>query len=147
MTRRAVFLATTVVLTLAGPLPAAAEETPAAPATMANNLKIKFINQEPGDRLGSKLIGTSIQNKANETIGVVADIVLDDSNKIKSYIVSVGGFLGLGTKYVAIDPSVVILSPSKDDVSKTTILIDTDKDQLKAAPEYRYLSEQNAKTK
>ena len=144
---RATLLATTVVLIFGGPLCAVAEETNAAPATMSNNLKIKFIDQNASDRLGSKLIGTSIQNKANESIGAIADIVLDDNNKIKSYIVSVGGFLGIGTKYVAIDPSVVQMSTDKDDKTKTTILIDTDKDQLKAAPEYRYLSEQDKKSK
>jgi sporulation protein YlmC with PRC-barrel domain len=118
---------------------AKAEEASAPPATMSNNLKVKFIDQQTTDRLGSKLIGASITNKADTSIGSIADIVFDEKNTIRAFVVSVGGLLGVGSKYVAVDPSVVIITTDKD---KTKVMIDTDKDQLKAAPEYRYLSEQ-----
>lgn len=131
--------AVAALLVAAGSLAASAEETTAPPATMSNNLKIKFIDQAPTDRLASKLIGTDIRNKADESIGSLSDIVFDENNRVRSYVVSVGGFLGVGSKYVAVDPSVVMMTPDKD---KTKIVIDTDKDQLRAAPEYRYLSEQ-----
>ncbi len=144
---RKLFLATAVALAATASLAGVgyAEGVASPPATMTNNLKVKFIDQQPSDRLASKLIGTDIQNGSKDTIGSVADIVLDENNKVRSYIVSVGGFLGIGSKYVAVDPSVMQISRDKDD--KLTIVIDTDKDQLKAAPEYRYLHDQKNQSK
>jgi uncharacterized protein (DUF362 family) len=63
--------------------------------------------------------------------------VLDEKNTVKSWVVGVGGFLGIGTKYVAIDPSAMKLVRVDDATLKATI--DTNKDQLRAAPEYVYL--------
>ncbi len=131
------------VLVVSGANARADDNRPSAvaspPATMSNNLAVKFIDQKPTDRLGSKLIGASIVNGANATIGTISDIVFDERNTIRAFVVSVGGFLGIGTKYVAVDPSVVKITLEGTD---TKVFIDTDKDQLKAAPEYRYLSEQ-----
>jgi sporulation protein YlmC with PRC-barrel domain len=110
---------------------------PAAPATLANDLRPTFVAQNPTDMVTSKLVGLTIQNGANETIGEIADVVLDEKSTVKSWVVGVGGFLGIGTKYVAIDPSALKLTRTNDTTLKATI--DTNKDQLRAAPEYIYL--------
>ena len=41
----------------------------------------------------------------NQKIGDVTDILFDKNGKIEAYIVSVGGFLGIGAKDVALAPS------------------------------------------
>jgi hypothetical protein len=61
------------------------------------------------------------------------------SDKRKAYIVSVGGFLGMGTRYVAIDPKAVTLTRQDEKTWKATM--NANKDQLRAAPEYKYESE------
>ena len=95
--------------------------------------------QQSGDRLASRLVGLSIQNNGSETIGDIDDIVLTDAGAVKAYVVSVGGFLGMGTKYVAIDPKAVMLARQDEKTWKATM--NATKDQLKAAPEYKYESE------
>jgi sporulation protein YlmC with PRC-barrel domain len=95
--------------------------------------------QQPNDRLASRLVGLSIQNNGSETIGDIDDIVLTDAGAVKAYVVSVGGFLGMGTKYVAIDPEAVMLARQDEKTWKATM--NATKDQLKAAPEYKYESE------
>ncbi len=50
-----------------------------------------------------------------------------------------GGFLGMGTRYVAIDPKAVTLARQDEKNWKATM--NANKDQLKAAPEYKYESE------
>lgn len=110
---------------------------PAAPATLANDLRPTFVAQTPADMVASKLIGLTIQNGAGETIGEIADVVLDEKSTVKSWVVGVGGFLGIGTKYVAIDPSALKLTRADEKTMKASI--DTTKDQLRAAPEYVYL--------
>ncbi|AWN45857.1 photosystem reaction center subunit H [Methylobacterium terrae] len=123
-----------------GPTP-----VPGTPATLANDLRPTFVAQEPSDLVASKLIGQSIQNGANETIGSIADIVLGPDLAVKSYVVGVGGFLGLGTKYVSVAREALKVTRVDDKTLKA--VINTDKDQLRAAPEYVYLGQQPDKAK
>ena len=76
--------------------------------------------QQPGDRLASRLVGLNIQNTADENIGEIYDIILTDAGAVKAYIVSVGGFLGMGTRYVAIDPKAVTLARQDEKNWKNT---------------------------
>jgi hypothetical protein len=57
----------------------------------------------------------------------------------KAYIVSIGGLIGIGAKYVAIDPKAITLTRQDEKTWKATT--NATKDQLKAAPEYKYDSE------
>ncbi|TGD96260.1 PRC-barrel domain-containing protein [Methylobacterium nonmethylotrophicum] len=123
-----------------GPTP-----VPGAPATLANDLRPTFVAQEPTDLVASRLVGQSIVNGANETIGSIADIVLGPDLAVKSYVVGVGGFLGLGTKYVSVAKEALQVSRVDDKTLKA--VINTDKDQLRAAPEYVYLGQQPDKAK
>ncbi|ACA20801.1 PRC-barrel domain protein [Methylobacterium sp. 4-46] len=116
---------------------------PAAPATLDNALRPTFVAQQPDEMVASKLIGLSIRNRADETIGSVADLVLAPDLSVKSYVVGVGGFLGIGTKYVSIARSAVEISRVDDTTLKA--VIDTDRDQLRAAPEYVYLAKADAR--
>jgi sporulation protein YlmC with PRC-barrel domain len=95
--------------------------------------------QQPDDRLASRLVGLNIQNTGNENIGEIYDIILTDAGAVKAYIVSVGGFLGMGTRYVAIDPKAVTLTRQDEKTWKAAM--NANKDQLRAAPEYKYESE------
>ncbi len=115
----------------------------AKPATLSDDLRPKFVAQTPADMVASKLVGLNIVNGAGDTIGQVADLVLDEKQQIKSWVVGVGGFLGIGAKYVAIDPSAIKVSRADNDTLKA--VIDTTKDQLRAAPEYIYLGKEKPK--
>ena len=55
-----------------------------------------------GDVRASKLIGSSVYNDRDEKVGSVDDIVLGKDNRADEVVVSVGGFLGIGTKLVAV---------------------------------------------
>ena len=103
-------------------------------APPGNPTNTGFMAQQPGDRLASRLVGLNIQNTADENIGEIYDIILTDAGAVKAYIVSVGGFLGMGTRYVAIDPKAVTLARQDEKNWKATM--NANKDQLKAAPEY-----------
>ena len=96
----------------------------------------RLSRQQPGDRLASRLVGLNIQNTGDDNIGEIYDIILTDAGAVKAYIVSVGGFLGMGTRYVAIDPKAVTLTRQDEKNWKATM--NANKDQLKAAPEYKY---------
>ena len=55
-----------------------------------------------GEWRASKLVGVNVYNEANEKIGDINDVFLDRSGKVANVILGVGGFLGLGERYVAV---------------------------------------------
>ena len=118
--------------------PAAKTSEPAKPteATPAKSASaVKFINsQQPDQFLASKFKGTDVLGTDGQKIGDVTDILFDKNGKVLGYVVSVGGFLGIGSKEVALEPSafeIVKGDPSKHESDKLKIAMT--KDELKQA--------------
>lgn len=61
--------------------------------------------QKPDQWLASKFKGTDVLGSDDQKIGDISDILFDKSGKIEAFVVSVGGFLGMGAKDVAMPPS------------------------------------------
>jgi hypothetical protein len=85
--------------------------TPASPssppaATASGSGKADLVTaQKPDQWLASKFKGTEVLGADDQKIGDVSDILFDKSGNIQAYVVSVGGFLGMGAKEVAIAPT------------------------------------------
>ena len=113
---------------------------PPANAPVAQNLPAQgpnFIKVKRDDMLTSNVVGLDIYNGQNNNIGKIQDVVFDKADKVTGYILSVGGFLGMGTHYVAVDPGAV--SITYDANNKTwRASMNATKDQLKSAPEFKY---------
>jgi len=82
----------------------------------------------------SKIVGSSVVNEANETVGSVDDLIVTSNEKAPYAVLSVGGFLGMGTKYVVV-PFGSLQMPDKK-----IVLPGATKDALKALPEFKYNS-------
>ena len=96
-----------------------------------------FIQVQSGDMLTSNIVGLDIYNSQNDDIGKVQDVAFDASKRVTGYILSVGGFLGMGTRYVAVNPSSLMVAyDAQNKVWKATM--NATKDQLKSAPEFKY---------
>jgi sporulation protein YlmC with PRC-barrel domain len=52
--------------------------------------------------LASRMIGLSVYDSANENIGRISDLVIDQSGAVQAIVVGVGGFLGIGAKGIAV---------------------------------------------
>jgi sporulation protein YlmC with PRC-barrel domain len=55
-----------------------------------------------GDWRTSKVVGLNVYNDNNESLGSINDLLTDKSGNIKAAVISVGGFLGVGTRLVAV---------------------------------------------
>jgi len=55
-----------------------------------------------GNWRAAKLVGLSVYNDNNESIGAINDLLMDKSGSIKAVVIGVGGFLGIGEHLVAI---------------------------------------------
>jgi sporulation protein YlmC with PRC-barrel domain len=84
---------------------------------------------------GNALIGCKVFNANKETVGSIEDIYIDPRGAIDTVIVSVGGFLGVGDKHVAVKWS--DLKYGRDGKS-LQLTPDWTKDSLKAMPDYKY---------
>ena len=92
---------------------------------------------------GNALIGAKVHNAAKETVGSVEDVYLDAKGAVDSVVVSVGGFLGVGTKHVAVKWSDLKVGRDGKSLMLTT---DWTKDSLKAMPDYKYERRQPARS-
>lgn len=86
----------------------------------------------PSTGSADAIIGTNIKNPEGDSIGKIDDVTVSSDGKVDKVIVSVGGFLGMGSKKVALNWNDLKLNPSDD-----TATVSMTKDQLKAAPEYQ----------
>jgi sporulation protein YlmC with PRC-barrel domain len=118
----AAVLAATSVAQTTSPAPGASDRT--APATSPPAAS------KPEPAKVNALVGRDVRNVTNETIGEVNNIVVDPDGKVQQVIVSVGGFLGVGSKHVALAWNQVRM-----DATGGAIMVDMTKEQLKSAPE------------
>jgi sporulation protein YlmC with PRC-barrel domain len=50
----------------------------------------------------SKVVGLSVYNESNESLGSINDVLMDKNGSIKAVVLGVGGFLGVGEHLVAV---------------------------------------------
>src|SRR5260370_24645540 len=55
-----------------------------------------------GNWRASKLVGLSVYNDNNESLGSINDLLMDKDGNIKGVVLGVGGFLGVGEHLVAV---------------------------------------------
>ena len=80
----------------------------------------------------SKVIGSSVVNDANETIGKIDDLLVSSDGKRPYAVLSIGGFLGMGSHMV-----IVPYDSLKFTDNKVTLPGGT-KEGLKMLPEFKY---------
>jgi len=81
----------------------------------------------------SKLVGAAVVNSADERIGKIDDLVVNPNDKVTYAIISVGGFLGVGNKLVAVP-----FDSLKTVKEERLMLPGATKDALKSLPEFKY---------
>jgi len=81
----------------------------------------------------SKLMRSDVYNRLDEKVGKVSELIIAADGKVSLAIISVGGFLGIGAKNVAVPTQ--LFDVSKD--GKVT-LPEATKDRLKELPEFQY---------
>jgi sporulation protein YlmC with PRC-barrel domain len=83
----------------------------------------------------SDLYKQNVYDTADNKIGEVKDVILSPDGRASALIVSVGGFLGMGEKDVAL-PFDAVKRKTKD--NKTYLTLDATEDALKSAPGFKY---------
>jgi len=80
-------------------------QTPTAPsdrADMAPAAASDTASSLQGNWRASRVVGLSVYNDNNESVGSINELVMDKSGSIKAVVIGVGGFLGVGEHLVAV---------------------------------------------
>ena len=77
----------------------------------------------------------NVYDASDNKIGEVSDLLLDKDGRVSAAIVSVGGFVGVGEKDVAVPFDALRLTQKNQ---KWYLVMNADKDALKSAPGFKY---------
>jgi len=113
----------------ADPLPATARSPapPAAPAEKPVPAPARIAKIAAAGILGRKVLGPD-----GREIGRVVDVLVDAGSNPRAAVIDFGGFMGVGTRRVAVDWSDLTFPPT----GGGDIKLDLTEDQIKNAPAY-----------
>ncbi|MGC4026603.1 MAG: PRC-barrel domain-containing protein [Mesorhizobium sp.] len=132
---RKLFLTTAAASLIAGGAFAQTAPAPAEPAPAETTQPAAPVMKADGFLAGN-IIGESVYNGTGdnaEKIGDVSDLVLDSNGTVKSMVVGVGGFLGVGQKDVEVDYKSAEWTEKNGD---RWIVMAMTKEQLEALPAF-----------
>ncbi|WP_019997313.1 PRC-barrel domain-containing protein [Aureimonas ureilytica] len=128
--------ATTAPMTATAPAPGTAmDNTGGMMMGTSATVALKYVTLSEADIMASRLEDLDVYNNQNEDIGEIEDLVIKDGKTISGVVVSVGGFLGIGDRYVLLDPSSIVLA---DQNGELRAMVNTSKEELTNAPAFTY---------
>ncbi len=110
-------------------LPPSATTGSAPPAAAEQPAAIVLDN-----RAVSGILGREVRSAADENMGRIIDVIVDRTGQTRAAIIDFGGFLGVGSRKIAVDWNALHFSPGQE---HDRIILELTRDQVKAAPEYQ----------
>lgn len=81
------------------------------------------------------ILGREIRSTADENMGRIVDVLVDGEGRARAAIIDFGGFLGVGSRKVAVDWKALRFVPTA--AKKYGIVLELTREQVKPAPEYK----------
>ena len=81
------------------------------------------------------VLGKSVRSSAGEDMGRLVDVVVDRGGRPRAAVIDFGGFLGVGSRKIAVDWGA--LKFARDEAKGDLITVELTRDQLKSAPEFK----------
>jgi PRC-barrel domain len=113
--------------------PAEQEVTEEKEATPPPDMTFIQVQDEAQFLADEEVIGKEVVNIMDEEVGTIADLVMDQDQKLVGVVLSVGGFLGIAEKWVAV-PVDEIDFPTAEQPAR--LLVAVTEEQLKNAPDF-----------
>jgi len=118
-----------VTAAVAGDDAAAIKTEPASPPPPTPEVTILNKHEVEG------ILGRDVRSAADENMGRVVDVLVDRTGQVRAAIIDFGGFLGVGSRRIAVDWSALHFPPPGKPGAR--ISLDLNRDQVNAAPEYQ----------
>ena len=81
-----------------------------------------------------RVLGKEVRSASDQAMGRIVDLLVDEAGQPRAAIIDFGGFLGVGTRKIAIDWSTLRFETTKPNAA---VVVALDRDEIKAAPEYK----------
>jgi hypothetical protein len=125
-------LAVTIDAALSADTPAPGQQPAASsPGTPDTSPAVTILNSHEVEGI----LGREVRSTADENMGRIVDVIVDRSGQVRAAIIDFGGFLGVGSRKIAVDWN-VLQFPAPTEAG-TRITLQLTPDQVKAAPEYQ----------
>jgi hypothetical protein len=106
----------------------AAEQPTASPAEDSGIILLKPDGLET-------ILGREVRTtEAERDVGRIIDVLADRNGRVRAVVIEFGGFLGIGTRKIAVEWSALRYDGTGGHASW---LVDVSRDQLRAAPDYK----------
>ena len=80
------------------------------------------------------VLGKNVQSPKGEDLGRVVDLLADPQGRVRVAIIDFGGFLGVGTRRIAVDWPLLHFSPGDKD---KPLILSVTREKLQSAPEFK----------
>jgi hypothetical protein len=87
-----------------------------------------------GARDAHGVLGRDVRSPTDEAMGRIVDVIVDRSGVVRAAVIDFGGFLGVGSRKIAVDWNLLSFDPEKRDRAAVLALR---RREIRAAPEYR----------
>ena len=88
-----------------------------------------------GSRQAQSVLGREVRSSADENMGRIVDVIVERSGRVRAAVIDFGGFLGLGSRKIAVDWGALHFAPERS--TRDVVTLDLTREQVKAAPEYK----------
>jgi sporulation protein YlmC with PRC-barrel domain len=105
--------------------------TPPPSATASETATPRYTTAD-GQMRAAKIVGASVYNDQNQSVGSVDDVLMSHDNKATTAVISVGGFLGMGSKLVSVPFNQLKIENDR------IVMPGATKQSLTGMPEYKY---------
>jgi hypothetical protein len=139
--RRVALAAITLVVLCTAAAVSVAENAPAPPAAPGqekspveaapNPPAVTILNSHEVEGI----LGRQVRSTTNKDMGRIVDVIVDRSGQVRAAIIDFGGFLGVGSRKIAVDWNALSFPTSAKKTEQITLELTPD--QVKAAPEYQ----------
>lgn len=102
---------------------------PANPPTAPPGVTVLASHEAAG------ILGKEVRSATDEDMGRIVDVVVDRSGEVRAAVIDFGGFLGVGSRKIAVDWNALSFPTPGDKAGRVTL--EFTRDQVKAAPEYQ----------
>ena len=86
----------------------------------------------------TSVLGKPVRGPNGEAMGRVVDVLIDGNGQPRAAVIDFGGFLGVGSRKIAVTWQVLQFEPPRGDAPITLVLT---REQVQAAPEYKPTAE------
>ena len=80
------------------------------------------------------VLGREVRTRVEEDVGRIIDLLADRYGHVQAAVIEFGGFLGIGTRKIAVEWSALRF---EQDGRKPVVIVELTRDELRVAPEYK----------